>query len=391
MSTIQPLLDRLGTSQADLSRALNLGKATTSRLVTQGEWPRRNTSAIRAAAANFLKTRGAQPEDLRPLFTTPIVAGEINPLNPSQPIESEETMLLLRCEHLTKKTKVAFGLSRNPFRDDIQTSGDVFASGAIRYVRNVLLDAALHHSFVAIVGESGSGKSTLAEDLEQRIIDENRPVSVIRPYVLAMEEAESRGKPLRAPAIAEAIIRTLTPTAYCKSSPEARFAQVHQVLRTSRRAGQSHLLLIEEAHSLPVPTLKHLKRFAELKDGLSRLIGIALIGQPELATRLSEHSGEVREVVQRCELVTLPALDADLEAYLRHKFDRVGVKVDAVLAPDAYDAIRARLIRKPERAIQDQGVSICHPLVVNNLVSRAMNAAAAVGARVVDGNVIAGV
>lgn len=384
---IQPLLDRLGTSQADLSRALNLGKATTSRLVTQGQWPRRNTSAIRAAAANFLKTRGAQPEDLRPLFTTPAVAGEPTP---SQPTESEETMLL-RCEHLTKKTKVAFGLSRDPFRDDIQTSGDVFASGAIRYVRNVLLDAALHHSFVAIVGESGSGKSTLAEDLEQRIIDENRPVSVIRPYVLAMEEAESRGKPLRAPAIAEAIIRTLTPTAYCKSSPEARFAQVHQVLRTSRRAGQSHLLLIEEAHSLPVPTLKHLKRFAELKDGLSRLIGIALIGQPELATRLSEHSGEVREVVQRCELVTLPALDDDLEAYLRHKFERVGAKADAVLAPDAYDAIRARLIRVPERARQGEQVSICHPLVVNNLVSRAMNAAAAAGMRMVDGNVIAGV
>lgn len=387
MQTIQPLLTRLSVSQADLARGTGLPKATTCRLVSRGEWPRRNAADARAAVGAYLKTRGARPEDLAPLFTAPSDNTETQPNTQT----TDEDTMLLRCENLTQKTRITFGLNRDPFRDDIQTRDDVFASGAIRYVRNVLLDAALHHSFVAIVGESGSGKSTLAEDLEQRIIDENRPVSVIRPYVLAMEESESRGKPLRAPSIAEAIVRTLTPTAHCKSSPEARFAQVHEVLRTSRRAGQSHLLLIEEAHSLPVPTLKHLKRFAELKDGLSRLIGIALIGQPELATRLSEKSGEVREVVQRCELVNLPALDADLEAYLRHKFDRVGAKVDAVLAPDAYDAIRARLIRVPERGRPSERVSICHPLVVNNLVARAMNAAAQAGWTRVDGNVIAGV
>ncbi|ASM76405.1 hypothetical protein VITFI_CDS0626 [Vitreoscilla filiformis] len=385
--SLQPLLARLGTSQADMARALCLGKATTSRLVSKGQWPTRNAPAVRAAAAKFLTDHGAKPEDLRPLFT----AGEDASQPTATPTDPEDTTMLLRCENLNQKTKMAFRLARDPFRDDVQTRDDVFASGAIRYVRNVLLDAALHHAFVAIVGESGSGKSTLAEDLEQRVIDENKPVSVIRPYVLAMEESESRGKPLRAPAIAEAIIRTLTPTAHCKSSPEARFAQVHEVLRTSRRAGQSHLLLIEEAHSLPVPTLKHLKRFAELKDGLSRLIGIALIGQPELATRLSERSGEVREVVQRCELVHLPALDGDLEAYLRHKFARAGAQVDDVLAPDAYDAIRARLIRVPERGRPSERVSICHPLVVNNLVARAMNAAALAGMAKVDGNVITGV
>jgi type II secretory pathway predicted ATPase ExeA len=386
--SLQPLLARLGTSLADMARALSLGKATTSRLVSKGQWPTRNAPTLRAAAAKFLTDHGAKPEDLRPLFNA---AGEDASQPTAPPTDSEDTTMLLRCETLTQKTKMAFRLTRDPFRDDVQTRDDVFASGAIRYVRNVLLDAALHHSFVAVIGESGSGKSTLAEDLEQRVIDENKPVSVIRPYVLAMEESESRGKPLRAPAIAEAIIRTLTPTAHCKSSPEARFAQVHEVLRTSRRAGQSHLLLIEEAHSLPVPTLKHLKRFAELKDGLSRLIGIALIGQPELATRLSERSGEVREVVQRCELVHLPALDGDLEAYLRHKFLRAGAQVDDVLAPDAYDAIRARLIRVPERGRPSERVSICHPLVVNNLVARAMNAAALAGMAKVDGNVITGV
>jgi type II secretory pathway predicted ATPase ExeA len=387
MPTIQPLLTRLGASQADMARALCLGKATTSRLVSKGQWPTRNAPAVRAAAAKFLTDHGAKPEDLRHLFN----AGEDASQPTATPTDSEDTTMLLRCENLTQKTKMAFRLARDPFRNDIQTRDDVFVSPAIRSVRNVLLDAAQHHLFISVIGESGSGKSTLAEDFEQRIIDEHLPVSVIRPYVLAMEAHDSTGKPLRAPAIAEAIIRTLTPSVKCKNSAEARFDQAHGALRTSLRAGQSHLLLIEEAHSLPVPTLKHLKRFAELKDGLSRLIGIALIGQPELATRLSERSGEVREVVQRCELVHLPALDGDLEAYLRHKFARAGAKVDDVLAPDAYDAIRARLIRMPERGRPSERVSICHPLVVNNLVARAMNAAASAGMGKVDGNVITGV
>ena len=68
---------------------------------------------------------------------------------------------------------------------------------------------------------------------------------------------------------------------------------------------------------------------------------------------------------------------------VRHKFDRVGVKLADVFEPDAVDAIRARLINK-------DALSICHPQVVNNLVSRALNAATQVGFPKVDAQVIAG-
>lgn len=387
---LQPVLARLGVSQADFGRAVGLPKATASRVVALGEWPKRDAQAVRLAARNFLTEKGASAVELAPIFNPlPVKAGG-SPTTTMTPTDPEEDTMLLRFEAVKPATRQAFKLTRSPFVDDVQTAADVFASPAIRYVREALLDCATHHGFIAVVGESGSGKSTLAEDLEQRIIDQGKPITVIRPYVLAMEDSESRGKPLRAPAIAEAIIRTLTPTAHCKSSPEARFAQIHETLRASSRAGQSHVLVIEEAHSLPVPTLKHLKRFLELKDGLRRLIGVALIGQPELRARLSEQAGEVREVVQRCELVELPPLDNDLEAYLRHKFQRVGAKVDDVFTADAYDAMRARLIRVPRGARPGEGVSVCHPLVVNNLCARAMNAAAAVGMAKVDAAVIAG-
>jgi len=299
--------------------------------------------------------------------------------------------MLLQYTSITPAALKHFGLPRSPFLDDVQTRDDVFQSPATRYARAALLDAANNHGFVALVGESGAGKTTLVQELEQRLIDEGRDVAVIKPYVLAMEATDAKGKTLRSIHIAEAIAYALDPQLKIKSSPQSRFAQLHDLLKASRRAGRRHLLVIDEAHCLPLPTLKHLKRFLELKDGMARLIGVALIAQPELRAVLHSQNPEVREVMQRCEIIDLPPLDQDLEAYLAHKFARFGLKLEAVFSPDAFNALRERLIRVPRGAKAGEGaVSTCYPLAVHNLVSRAMNAAAAVGFPKVDAQVIAG-
>lgn len=298
--------------------------------------------------------------------------------------------MLLENQALSPEARKHFNLPRNPFQDDVQSPDDVFQSPSVRYVRASLMDCANHHGFVAITGESGAGKSTLAEDLEERIKADARDVLIIRPYVLAMEQNDAKGKTLKSSHIAEAIASALDPQLKVKSSPEARFRQVHELLKASRRAGRRHLLVIEEAHCLPTATLKHLKRFLELKDGMQRLIGVALIGQPELRDRLGSQNAEVREVMQRCEVVELEPLDGELEAYLRHKFARFDLKFEDVFAPDAADAIRARLIHIPRGGKASDARSLCYPLVVNNLVCRAMNAAARAGWPQVDAQVIGG-
>lgn len=298
--------------------------------------------------------------------------------------------MLLQKTNLTPDARKHFGLPRGPFVDDVQSLEDVFQTPSVRYVRAALLDAAQHHGFIAVVGESGAGKSILAQDLEERINADKRDVVVIRPYVLAMEANDQKGKTLKSSHIAEAIAWALDPNLKVKSSPQARFQQVHDLLKSSCRAGRRHLILIEEAHCMPTATLKHLKRFLELQDGLRRLVGVALVAQPELLRLLSSQNQEVREVMQRCELVELAPLDNELEAYLRHKFARFELKYEDVFALDAADAIRARLIRIPRGGKITDAQSECYPLVVNNLVARAMNAAAAAGWPKVDAQVIAG-
>ena len=259
----------------------------------------------------------------------------------------------------------------------MQSSEDVFTTPDIRYVREALYQTARFGGFMAVIGESGAGKSTLRRDLIERIHRENAPVIVIEPY---------KGKTLKAASIAEAIINTIAPLENVKRSQEARFRQLHRVLKDSSNAGYSHVLVIEEAHSLPLPTLKHLKRFFELEHGFKKLLSIVLIGQPELAMKLSERNQEVREVVQRCEVVELLPLDTELERFLKFKFERAGKPITDVLDNTAVDAIRARLSNNigGRRGV----VSLLYPLAVSNLVIAAMNMAAQLGVPVVNADVI---
>lgn len=298
--------------------------------------------------------------------------------------------MLLENVALTPEAKRHFRLDRSPFVDDVACREDVFNSPDNRYVRNALLHTALHQGFIAVIGESGSGKTTLREDLEERIRDEAMPVKVVKPYVLAMEPSEVKGTMMKSGQIAEAIARALAPGLRLQSNPETCLHQVHELMRDSCRAGRSHLLVIEEAHRMPAATLKHLKGWMELKDGLRRLLGVCLIGQPELAGLLSEHNVEVREIVQRCEKVVLGPLGDQLEAYVRHKLARVGVHADQVLAADAYDAMRTRLTYIPRDGKARDAQSICYPLAVNNLLARAMVAATRNGWPLVDSQAVLG-
>ena len=393
---LRDLLQSARISQAALGAGARLSRGALHRLLSDGTLPVRDAEAPQRIA-DFLARHGVDRSALENLFTAakevaPNVvqhAGADPEANPSDESEQEEVMLL-RYEALSPHAKKQFGLPRSPFVDDVRTRDDVFASVNTRYVRAALLDAALNHGFVAIVGESGAGKSTLACELEERILAEGRQVVIIRPYVLAMEADDTKGRTLKSAAIAEACIRTLDPSATVKRTPDARFNQLENMLKASRAAGYSHLVVIEEAHCMPKTTLKHLKRFLELRQGLSRLLGICLIGQPELLNLLSDKSPEVREVVQRCEIIELLPLDNDLESYLKHKFDRINVKVDDVIAGDAYDALRERLIRVPRGGKTSDAISLCYPLAVNNLLCRAMNAAAEAGWPKVDAQVIRG-
>ena len=398
-SQTSELLQGYGITQASIVKNTGMSRSAVSRLCAHAEWPLLDVDLTKQKVEAYLRSRGLNDAQMQSLCDSlavrrlPHRATTDQPETP-EPIANTETVkeetMLLKNEALTLKARQHFNLPRSPFVDDVATPEDVFQTANIRYVRAAMYDCAVNHSLLAVVGESGAGKSTLAEDLEERLKAEKKDVLIIRPYVLAMELNDQKGKTLKSSHIAEAIAWALDPELKVKSSPQARFQQVHDLLKASRRSGRRHLLLIEEAHCLPLHTLKQLKRFLELKDGMQRLIGVALVGQPELRDRLGSQNAEVREVMQRCEVVELQPLDTDLEAYLKHKFARFDLKLEDVMEPGAISAIQQRLNYTPRGGKATKAASMCYPLVVNNLMCRAMNAATEAGWDKVDADVIAG-
>jgi type II secretory pathway predicted ATPase ExeA len=301
--------------------------------------------------------------------------------------------MLLAKQLLTQEARKAFGLVVDPF-GPVTDPENVFLSPDIRYAREVLWHTAKHAdqgSIVAIVGESGSGKSTLRRDLITRLAAEGQPVVVVQPFVMGMEANDKKGKTLKIGQIAERVIRTVAPEEAVRASQDARFEQMRRVLLESARAGNKHIVLIEEAHALPKPTLRHLKRLVELENGMKFLVSVALVGQTELYTRLSETDPEVREVVQRCGVCTLHPL-TEAGGYLRHRLAAAGIEIGRIINGAGIAALEERLGRIPvQRGRRVENVSLLYPLALQNLLIAALNKAAELGFEVVDADVVRGV
>lgn len=404
MMKLKRVMWQLDISQREMADAIvkpdgeSISQSTMAQLVNHGMWPKTlERLNLERQITTLLFARGANDDHIRDLFVmeetdaAQVLVGRATSV-PRNANSKESDYMLLRKQTLNRQAKEHFRLPRDPFTDEMQEEADVFLTEDIRYVRQAIRQTAKHGGLLAVVGESGAGKSTLRQDLMDWIYVNNEPITVIPPYVLGVEEDAVKGKPLKALDITAAIIRNIDPSVKPRRSQEDRSRQMHELLMESARTGRRHVVVIEEAHSLPITTLKHIKRFYELEMGFKKLLAFILIGQDELKDKLSEHNPAVREVVQRCEMIHMKPLDGQTEAYLKHKFARIGVDYLSVFDPTAFDAIRSRLQRSETsgrgaaRAVTTK--SLCHPLAVNNLVSGAMNLAVRLSETKVSGELI---
>lgn len=391
MMKLKQVMWQLGISQREMSEAIEkpdgqpISQSTMAQLVNHDLWPKTmERAALERQIKTLLFARGANDDHILDLFVmeetdaaTVLADRAASALNNANSKESD--YMLLRKNTLTRQAREHFRLPCDPFTDEMQSEEDVFLSDDIRYVRQAIRQTAKHGGMLAVVGESGAGKSTLRQDLAEWVFANHEPITLIEPYVLGSSDDNVKGRTIKSLDIIAAIMRCIDPSVKPRRAQEDRSRQMHELLLASMQAGRKHVVIIEEAHDLPIVTLKHLKRFYELQAGFKKLLAIILIGQTELGDKLSEHNPAVREVVQRCELVRIKPLDNHVEAYLKHKFARIEVDYQAIFEPSAFEVIRDRLRmshtegRGAARGVKT--VSLCYPLAVNNLVSGAMNLA----------------
>lgn len=397
---LKALCAKYRIAQIDLARAVKqrggrtLSGAAISQLINHSVYPRATPAfEVRAQIAELLTRWEVTPAEIDSAFEPDAVENapihvnmahrsglsvvSTKPVVPSSPkpfIDLPET------EMLHEATLRYFNLPRDPFRNDVQNARDVFLTPDIRYVREAMWSAAKNQDFVAVIGESGSGKTVLYRDLIDRIQRENANVRIIAPQTVDKEK-------LTAAAIGQAILQDITPGAKVPSRLESQARHVREALLNGSKAGTSFLLAIEEAHDLNKYTLKQLKRFREIGDGFQQPLGIVLICQPEMRDMLDETKNyDAREVIRRISIVTLSPLDHNLKDYLAHKLARLDREVSKVFEDDAYDAIVNRLTLRVDGS--EKAESHVYPLIVNNLVSKAMNEVTRLGAARVNASLI---
>ena len=281
---------------------------------------------------------------------------------------------------LTMKTYKKFGLFQDPFNGDVTKADDVFLTDETRFVAEFLYTTAKCGGMVALLGESGSGKTTIRRYAMDRIQSEGQKIKIIAPR--SIDKAR-----LTTSAICDAIIQDCS-AEKPKRTLEAKSRQVEKILTNSSRAGYNHVLMIEEAHDLSIPTLKYLKRFWELEDGFKKLLAIVLIGQTEMKAKLDESQNwEAREVIRRIEVLEIKPLGTgeEIAEYLDIKFKRLGKERAKIITDEGCEALADKLRKQTRRGVP---YSVAYPLLINRWTRLAMNQAAELGADCVDADVV---
>lgn len=388
---LRALLARLGIKHEDIvphilqANGRTLSRTAFSHWLNQGK-PLVHTPMedIKQQVINYLRDEHVSEADIGAAFE-PEEENRIYAVSrttaPTTPAPREPEIKPVEPAVLTQAARQRFGLPRNPFptdQSDVQDDADVMLWTNNRFVHQSMLSAARTGGLLAVVGESGAGKTVLRKKFIAEAMDKHQDLRIIQT------KSFDKSK-MHAAAICEAIVQDLTPGRTMRNSLEARARQVEAVLRELFSTGVRACMLIEEAHDLPPATLKYLKRFWEIEAGWKRPLSIILIAQPEMHRLLNEQENRgLREFIRRCEVAELTPIDDRIEDYLRFKLERMGVAYKDVFAPDVPAAIHARLTIDTKDGLR----SLCYPLMINNLVVRALNDAVIAGEKLVSADVI---
>jgi general secretion pathway protein A len=221
-----------------------------------------------------------------------------------------------------------FGLNERPFDLAPDPRFLVLTESHSEVLSTLQYGIASRKGITLLTGEAGSGKTTL---LRAAIGQQPARVHCIHLH----------NPMLSRPEFVEMLAHRFGLSPRAVHSKATLLLELEELLRQRRRAGETTVLVVDEAQSLPSDLLEEIRLLANIETDDDRLLSVVIAGQPELAVRLNEHAQRQfkQRVALRCEL--RPLTMQETGRYLAGRIRAAGGVAPTVFTRDAVEFIQA--------------------------------------------------
>jgi general secretion pathway protein A len=162
-----------------------------------------------------------------------------------------------------------------------------------------------------LIGEAGVGKTTLIRTAVARQPERVHCVHLNNP---ALTRAE----------FVEMLAERFSLSEKAMASKAILLLELERLLAARRQSGETSVLIVDEAQSLPLELLEEIRLLANIETDSEKLLSVIMAGQPELSDRLNDQS--LRQLKQRVALRSelRPLTAQETAAYLAGRIKAAG-------------------------------------------------------------------
>jgi len=220
-----------------------------------------------------------------------------------------------------------FGLRDNPFNVNPDPRYLFLTRQTEEAISCLTFGIQSRKGFVLLTGEVGTGKTTLLNKLMEWL----RQQRVSTAFIF-----NSR---MNVPDFLDYMMADFG--IFCESATKSQILQrLYQFLLERYRAGETAVLIVDEAQNLSDDLLEEIRLMSNLETASEKLLQIVLVGQPELEQKLRQ--SHLRQLRQRIMLRarTHPLSLAETEAYIAQRLSIAGSSRRDVFDQDALALIQ---------------------------------------------------
>ena len=222
--------------------------------------------------------------------------------------------------------KSFFGLKDNPFNVNPDPRYLFLTKEIEEALSGLMYGVQNRKGFITLIGEVGTGKTTLVNSLldwlHQRrvrtafLFNSRMNTNQLFDFILAEFgiSCESRSK-------------------------SQQLMRLNQWLTERYRAGETAVLIVDEAQNLTYPVLEEIRLLTNLETSTEKLLQIVLSGQQELEEKLK--LPELRQLRQRIMLrcKTMPLTKEQTHDYIAERLRIAGASGELIFSPKALETI----------------------------------------------------